>query len=452
MENQRRRFPTDDQLENYTVHQLKTELRKHGLGLSGTKTILVKRLRQHYQTLSSQANTVGRTGGSMECITQTDVLNRSIHWTVDRLTIECIAKEAQDEHSCLEIESDVIEANGDRWYASMDFNFEEAPDQPKGISIFLVNKDVDQVRARASFYILENRSSLMDVNGGYNQVSSGEWHSKHWREGWGPKLGESLREVESYYSKDTGSIAFRIDLQILTERHHTTRAMCPAEISSMSQNSPQLSTVFGQMFDEQIHTDCTLQCQDDAGETQEILCHKCVLASHSPVFKAMFNHEFKESLDGEIHIHDYSYATMKAFVRFLYTYAIPDSNDTTIEMLRVSEKYGVEALTVTCMKKLAQNLTTKTACTLLTTATQYSHLPQAPALTKMARQFIAKNLSDVMATEGWSQLVKDQPKLMAEILSEMAKTSSAGGQRAGQKRKCPDQTGTGSPKRPRWHP
>lgn len=439
---QRRRFPADDQLDNYTVHQLKSELRKYNQCVSGTKSILIKRLKNYFLMQITPPQDVS-SGNSMECVTMTDVLCRSIHWTVDRLTIECIAKEASDEQTCLEIESDVIQANRDRWYASMDFNYEEAPEQPKGISIFLVNKDRDQVRARASFYILEAN--------GYNQVSSGEWHSKHWQEGWGPKLGENLAEIENYYSQETGRIAFRIDLQILTERHHTTRAMCPAEIASMNENSPQLHTMFGKMFDEETHTDCALVCQIDGREDREIKCHKCVLSAHSPVFCAMFNHDFKESLDGEIIINDHPYEIMKPFIRFLYTYNLPNDATNVAALLRVSEKYQVEALTILCMKKLATKLTTDTSCTLLATATQYSHLPQAPALKQMARRFIADNLPDVMRTDGWATLVKEKPKLMEEVLSEMSK-SCGGSRQSNSKRKSSDFGGGSAPKRPRIHP
>ena len=50
-------------------------------------------------------------------------------------------------------------------------------------------------------------------------------------------------------------------------------------------------------------------------EGQEICAHKAILAAHSPVFKAMFEHKMSESLEGKVMIDDIRTSDLREFIR-----------------------------------------------------------------------------------------------------------------------------------------
>ena len=52
---------------------------------------------------------------------------------------------------------------------------------------------------------------------------------------------------------------------------------------------------------------------------KRISAHKLILSSVSPVFKAMFTHDFQENKTGEVRINDHSFDAMKFLVDYIYS-------------------------------------------------------------------------------------------------------------------------------------
>ncbi|KAF4398126.1 hypothetical protein G4B88_019847 [Cannabis sativa] len=67
--------------------------------------------------------------------------------------------------------------------------------------------------------------------------------------------------------------------------------------------------------------------------------HKAVLASRSPVFRAMLENEMEESRSGTIKINDVSYEALRAFVNYLYTADADFNEHMAYSLLVLAEKY-----------------------------------------------------------------------------------------------------------------
>ena len=78
-------------------------------------------------------------------------------------------------------------------------------------------------------------------------------------------------------------------------------------------------------------------------EGQSFSAHKAVLASRSPVLRAMLRSDMKEKEEGSIKLGDISSAAWKIFQRFLYTGTFdPDTEcelELFLELLLMSDKY-----------------------------------------------------------------------------------------------------------------
>ena len=98
-------------------------------------------------------------------------------------------------------------------------------------------------------------------------------------------------------------------------------------------------------------------------EDKKFHVHRYILSLQSPVFKAMFNGNFKDSEQDEIELKDDKYQAMLQFLTLLYPTNMLqgyeenadkceiDINDENIfEILKVAEKYGARNIIKQCMK------------------------------------------------------------------------------------------------------
>ncbi|XP_056167147.1 BTB/POZ domain-containing protein At4g08455-like [Syzygium oleosum] len=104
-------------------------------------------------------------------------------------------------------------------------------------------------------------------------------------------------------------------------------------------------------------TDVVLVAAEDGngGPSMPVPARRAVLASRSPVFKAMLENEMEESRSGTIKISDMSYDALRAFVDYLYAEAGLDEQ-MVCELLILAEKYQVEHLKAYCEKFLVSKL------------------------------------------------------------------------------------------------
>ncbi|KAJ6306923.1 hypothetical protein OIU78_022100 [Salix suchowensis] len=133
-------------------------------------------------------------------------------------------------------------------------------------------------------------------------------------------------------------------------------------------------------------TDVVLVASSDDGlpgtaSSVPVPAHKAVLASRSPVFKAMLENEMEESRSGIIKISDVSYDVLRTFVNYLYTAEACLDEQMAYDLLILAEKYEHNA----------------------------KHLLES------ALSLITDNMDKLTKREEYMELVEKDPRLVVDI-------------------------------------
>ena len=106
---------------------------------------------------------------------------------------------------------------------------------------------------------------------------------------------------------------------------------------------------------------------------------------------------------------------METFLYFLYNDRVKDTKLVNIELLMAADKYNFRGLLEYCSKHLKSNLTVENAAEVLLTA----HFTNQTELFKAASDFVCRNKGDLAKTKAWKDLVKTNPAMVANVLSNM---------------------------------
>ena len=158
------------------------------------------------------------------------------------------------------------------------------------------------------------------------------------------------------------------------------------------------------MYDTKKFSDVTFILKDEKLEA-----HKCVLASCSTVFDAMFSNDMQET--NEVKIDDVSEDVFIEMLRFTYTGKVENPDVVALDLISVADKYDLKNLKNFSQQEMLKNLNVETAAKYLVLADLHS----ANLLKEEAIEYIARNSAAVTKTDGWKQMVKSYPNLIAEI-------------------------------------
>ncbi|KAK9740974.1 hypothetical protein RND81_03G073900 [Saponaria officinalis] len=142
-----------------------------------------------------------------------------------------------------------------------------------------------------------------------------------------------------------------------------------------------------------------------------VSAHKAVLASRSPVFKAMLEIEMEESRSGTINISDVSYDALRTFVNYLYTGDACLDEQMACDLLVLAEKYEVKHLKTYCEKFLVSKLNWDNAVM----SFSFAHQHNAKHLQESALSMITDNMENLIKTEEYAHLVEKDARLVVDI-------------------------------------
>ncbi|GIX80946.1 TD and POZ domain-containing protein 1 [Caerostris extrusa] len=140
--------------------------------------------------------------------------------------------------------------------------------------------------------------------------------------------------------------------------------------------------------------------------------HKVILSARSPVFKAMFSSDMRESTCDIVHI-DLNDQTVRRMLRFMYTADVDDLGwSSASELYAAADKYEVLTLKEKCSSYLKANLRPSNACSALVLA----DLHQDAGLKRLVQDFILKHSLEVMNSDEWKHMMETDLKLAAETM------------------------------------
>ncbi|KAJ8680810.1 hypothetical protein QAD02_016597 [Eretmocerus hayati] len=209
-------------------------------------------------------------------------------------------------------------------------------------------------------------------------------------------------------TKSTNSFKLEVLCNIIVPQTHAM-----IHVNSPNQPEASLEDDYEHLFESESFSDVTVI----VGK-QELRLHKSILSSRSPVFSAMFDHNFKENISNQVHIEDQTYKATKEFFRYIYAAKVTNIDDLAMELLVLANKYGVEDLKNICEENLVKSLRNKNALHCLNLASHHN----AKFLAAKCFKFVMSNAKEISKLQEFdiSQLPRDVVNKFFKHLAEQS--------------------------------
>lgn len=147
-------------------------------------------------------------------------------------------------------------------------------------------------------------------------------------------------------------------------------------------------------------------------DASEVAAHKCVLASRSSYFRALFSSEFRERSEGRVLLEDISFEQLTYLLHFIYAddWLVEDP-EFAFEMIPIADRFSVLDLKRLCERTLICSMSVANVARIFSMADRYS----CTRLRSRALFFMTDtaNFHSVMKTSTFAELDK---ALILEIL------------------------------------
>ncbi|KAF1766545.1 hypothetical protein GCK72_006502 [Caenorhabditis remanei] len=151
-------------------------------------------------------------------------------------------------------------------------------------------------------------------------------------------------------------------------------------------------------------------------EGRELRAHRAILAARSPVFAAMMESHTSESQNSRVIMEDLEYDVVEALLYYIYTGTCPNMGSHALEILAAADRYALPGLKNLAEMAMRNNLAADTICKHLAHADLYN----MTEFKKEAIKFICLNANSVISSDGFINLTKSNPHLIADIMSTLA--------------------------------
>ncbi|KAM3614222.1 uncharacterized protein V6R79_011425 [Siganus canaliculatus] len=155
---------------------------------------------------------------------------------------------------------------------------------------------------------------------------------------------------------------------------------------------------------ENILTDVTL-CSDNT----EIPCHRNVLVSSSPYFRAMFCNNFLESGQSKINLRGVGSAILNSIIDYVYTGLISISMEVVLPLMQAASMLQYGRLFEACSSFLQQQLSPENCLSMI----RLSEIMNCNSLRDKSKEMAMKSFCDVSASEDLCEL--SLPELMGYL-------------------------------------
>ncbi|XP_055844545.1 speckle-type POZ protein-like [Episyrphus balteatus] len=147
----------------------------------------------------------------------------------------------------------------------------------------------------------------------------------------------------------------------------------------------------------------------------EFPAHKNILAARSDVFKAMFQHDMKETKSGRVVITDVKPEVVQEMLHFIYTGSSPKIKEMAVELFIAADKYALDNLKKMCEIALKEKLSIDRAADTFILADCYN----MELLKKETINYIIFHGKEITETIGWEEMRLKHPALIGEILKAL---------------------------------
>ncbi|GIY39359.1 TD and POZ domain-containing protein 1 [Caerostris darwini] len=173
-------------------------------------------------------------------------------------------------------------------------------------------------------------------------------------------------------------------------------------------SSESLKDAMEQLLSEKILCGVTLQVG-----SAEFPAHKALLATRSPVFKAMFTRDMQETARDTVDISDLDADTVKSMLLYVYTDTLDHPEGDSVEKLYfAADKYEILCLKKKCALLLKSDLRESNACHILLLADRH----RDEYLKEAVCSFISKYCLSLLQSEEWKSFKERHSQLTIQVL------------------------------------
>ncbi|XP_066445590.1 kelch-like protein 24 [Eleutherodactylus coqui] len=133
---------------------------------------------------------------------------------------------------------------------------------------------------------------------------------------------------------------------------------------------------------------------------KRFLCHKVVLSSISPYFRALFVCPMKESASGEVSLLDIPSSVVQVILHFIYTGEVTFSIDNVVELFTVSSRLQIEPLQDLCSRFLVKNTDCENCLWIYRLALSHNY----QSLLDVTMHYISQHVTTLSEKEAFSDL------------------------------------------------
>ncbi|KHN86961.1 Speckle-type POZ protein [Toxocara canis] len=123
--------------------------------------------------------------------------------------------------------------------------------------------------------------------------------------------------------------------------------------------------------------------------------------------------EFKNK---RVNFSDIDYEVMQELLLYMYSGRSPNLSNMALDLLAAADRFQLPGLKDMADQVLRSGLAVESACRYLV----FADMHNARELKADAVRFIAQNSASVITTDGWAEMVKQQPSLVTEVVSAIA--------------------------------
>ncbi|XP_044574718.1 speckle-type POZ protein-like [Cotesia glomerata] len=265
------------------------------------------------------------------------------------------------------------------------------------MTIYLSNAHHDSVTVHAAFYILNNQQQkhflfeyefMMPKNFSFARAIKREKLSNY--------------ELELLVND---SLTIHTEITVNDDaRTIPIKDFCSSNFAN------QLANDLEHFYQSKINTDVTFIVGD-----KKFQAHKIILSSRSPVLAAMFTHDMIEKKTSRVSVEDITSEIFEKFLNYMYTDRVANLDDVALDLLKTADMYQIQSLKDICESSLIKSFKLKNFFEIVDLADRY----RAETLKEHAIKYVVDGKRDVINTDEFKQLEKNNPSLALELLKRV---------------------------------
>ena len=303
--------------------------------------------------------------------------------------------------------------------------------QDSGVAVFFKSENFFSIRALKSVYLVDKNNAPA-----FSKTSASVCNFPIYgtRRGFHNAFPISAlkKDAERFFPGDTLQIVCSLEL-LLHDRVSREKSAVRLNIHGQAQSQvvQDFHSFFSQTADN--HSDIALEVE--GSEPTFFKCHKFVLASRSPVFRAMFKahdgsgttvegcssrwNEGHEAgpLGAVVNVGKFEKDAVEAFVNFMYSDKLPAGlpYDILLDIFVMADKYDIPRLASVSEKAISELISVENICAIY----PVMELHRAPYAKKTIRTYFRDHYAAIKCTSAWGSFKNEHPTMAAALLQSI---------------------------------